>query len=297
MGLLFDNTSNSPISTTNPMPVQIIGGGASGGNTSVTSIPQDGTIPVGAPFSGAALNTILFSVDTTGYESITVHLYGTFSAIVTYEGSNDNVNWLPVQGNNLSNIGGLVIQSTDNATMLRAFPVQARFFRARISTYTSGTVNAIPILRSASIDYGSTYVQGGSLNASLAVGTNNIGSLGVTAASGALGFPVRMVSSTGVVQSGTVKGSAGRLYKLNAFNAATAPRWVKFHNIVTAPVVGTTAVIFAVPLPVGYFELNFTDIGQYFTVGIGWSLTAGPADNDVTAPAAGDILNMNFWYA
>jgi hypothetical protein len=298
MGLLFDNTSNSPISTANPMPVQIIGGGASSGNTSVTSIPQDGTIPAGAPFSGAVNGAILFTVDTTGYESITTQLYGTFSATVSYEVSNDNTNWLAVQGNNLTNLAGIVIASVDNAPVIRAFPVQAKFFRVRISAYTSGTVNIVPILRSASIDYGSTYVQGGTVT--LAAGSANIGIVGgmnVTAVSGALGFPVRMASSTGALQSGTAKGSAGRLYKVTAFNASTSVRWLKFHNIVAAPVVGTTAVVFAVPIPVGYFELNFADLGQYFTSGIGWSLTAGAPDNDVTVPAAGDILNLTMWVA
>ncbi|RZL07783.1 MAG: hypothetical protein EOO89_22580 [Pedobacter sp.] len=116
MGLLFDG-SNMPISNTNPLPVMMTGGGASAGNSTVTAVPQDGTVVTGAPFSGNVNGTVLFSIDTTGYESISVQLYGTFTATVTYEMSNDNTNWLPIQGTNMSNVGGVQVGSTDNGAV------------------------------------------------------------------------------------------------------------------------------------------------------------------------------------
>ena len=52
---------------------------------------SDATKPI---FGGAAgLNQVLFSVDTTGYNSISIQLLGVFSGTITFQSSNNNVDW------------------------------------------------------------------------------------------------------------------------------------------------------------------------------------------------------------
>lgn len=61
---------------------------------------------------------------------------------VTYEMSNDGTTWVGVTGNAIG-VGGAQVGPTTTAAGINVFMVQARFFRARVSTYGSGTVSGV----------------------------------------------------------------------------------------------------------------------------------------------------------
>jgi hypothetical protein len=85
----------------------------------------------------------LFSVDMLGYESVSVQVTSAGSATITYETSDDNINWVTTVGliSNSTETTGLLTTST--STGLRCFARRGRYFRARVSSYTSGTVTAV----------------------------------------------------------------------------------------------------------------------------------------------------------
>lgn len=95
--------------------------------------------------SGSALNaTPIASVDLTNYANLYIQLTGTFSATVTFEGSLDNSNWVSVNAQTVSDTSTLPVQTT-TTTGIYKIPILFRYFRLRISVYTSGTINASAI--------------------------------------------------------------------------------------------------------------------------------------------------------
>ena len=96
----------------------------------------------GLAVSGSVTSAaVLFSQDMLGYQSITVQVTsaGT-TCTITYENSDDNTNWVNAAGisSTLATTGNAAVTST--TTGLWIFPRRGRYFRARVSTYTSGTV-------------------------------------------------------------------------------------------------------------------------------------------------------------
>jgi hypothetical protein len=262
--------------------------------TTQTTMQQDGLVPAGSPFSASAIST-LFTVDTLGYSSVAVQISGTYAATVAYEASNDQVSWFGAAGNLVANAGSTGLSASDTGTGIRTFPVTARYFRARVSAYTSGTVVAAPILRAIQDAKGAVYVGGGTIG--LAGGTVvNVGAVQATNGVGGLTTPSRIVASAATVNATLAKATAGRVYKITGYNNSTTLRWLRFFNNAATPVPGTTAAFFSVPLAPGTFSFDAQDIGYYFSAGIGYAITASPADNDNTPVAANDVFNLNVWY-
>lgn len=90
--------------------------------------------------------TTLFTVaDTSGYGSISVQVTsaGT-TCTITYEASEDGTTFTPISGHAVGSSPGV---TTSTAIGLFIFPVSAKQFRARVSTYTSGTVTVQSTLR------------------------------------------------------------------------------------------------------------------------------------------------------
>lgn len=104
----------------------------------------------------------------------------------------------------------------------------------------------------------------------------------------------RLPSSANNTNPTVVKASAGSVYSINCTNAAAAVRYLKFYDKATAPTVGTDTPVLTVAIPVGAFSLNLG--GFPFATGISYGIVTGAADNNTTAPAAGDILGLNITY-
>ena len=90
--------------------------------------------------------SVLFTVDMTNWRSVLLQVTSAGSSCtVIYECSNDQSGWFPVMGNSASygytsTAGGIVASST-TAAMQMQFPKRAKYFRARVSVYGSGTVS------------------------------------------------------------------------------------------------------------------------------------------------------------
>lgn len=81
-------------------------------------------------------------IDCAGLDRIAVQLSGTWVGTVTWECSNDNVTWYGVSGYTPAAPATETV-ATATANGLWVFRCDARYFRARCSAYTSGTINAI----------------------------------------------------------------------------------------------------------------------------------------------------------
>src|SRR5438552_10967553 len=88
--------------------------------------------------------SVLFSQDVSSYRSVAVQVVsaGTTCTII-YEASNDGTTWYSVAGYTPLNLGTTTPVTTSTTAILLVFPCVARLFRARVSTYTSGTVTVL----------------------------------------------------------------------------------------------------------------------------------------------------------
>jgi hypothetical protein len=122
--------------------------------------PADASTAITASLSAAGT---LLSTPTAGYQSISVQLTGTWVGSVVFQASNDNTNWVNVQGYAFNTTESAVDTAVNNDIYL--FPVIGFYFRAVVTTKTltgwnpntgaststdisfSGTVSATAYLR------------------------------------------------------------------------------------------------------------------------------------------------------
>jgi len=102
--------------------------------------------------------------------------------------------------------------------------------------------------------------------------------------------------AAGSTNATSVKATAGQVYKIHAFNAAGATKYLKLYDKASAPTVGTDTPVEVYPLAAGVqTAIAWEGIGMPFSLGIAYALTGGVADADTTALSANDvILNMGY---
>jgi len=106
----------------------------------------------------ASNGDLVSSIDLSGYTTILLQITGTWAGTLTFQGSNDNVNWTGVQGVP-TNGSGTVPSSATTANAAFLIPVQARYFRARMTVYTSGTLTGAGVaMINGSVDQGARQV-------------------------------------------------------------------------------------------------------------------------------------------
>lgn len=104
------------------------------------------------------------------------------------------------------------------------------------------------------------------------------------------GVSVYRVMSTADTNARNVKSSGGRLFTYTLCNAASATRYVRFFNLPTAPVAGTSPVYLgAVVISASTCQSYSSGIGLSFPAGIGFDITAANGDADTTSVAASDV--------
>lgn len=104
------------------------------------------------------------------------------------------------------------------------------------------------------------------------------------------GVSVYRVMSTADTNARTVKASGGRLFTYTLCNAASATRYVRFFNLATMPVAGTSPVYLgAIVISASTCQSYSNGIGLSFPAGIGFDITGANGDADTTAVAAGDV--------
>lgn len=120
---------------------------------------KDGLAVSGSVSSAA----VLFTADMVDYNSITVQITsaGT-SCTISYETSDDNVTWQLTAGYVSSSLGATAPATTSTTAILLQFPRKGRYFRARVSTYNSGTVTVVGTVSKTPVTnpVGTVFVQG-----------------------------------------------------------------------------------------------------------------------------------------
>jgi len=104
-------------------------------------------IPV--PGGGASGNGVIFTVDTAGFNSISVQLSGIWVANVAFETSNNTTDWTSVQGFGFNS--ALTSNNTATVNDVYLIPVTGRFFRLNVFNYVTGPISVTGYLRFQSI--------------------------------------------------------------------------------------------------------------------------------------------------
>ncbi len=257
--------------------------------------------------TGAALNADPVPVtDVSGFSTAMLHLTGTWAGTFTPQCSNDNVNFVNILMQPVNTQTAMVGSTTSGGLFLA--PLACKFFRGRLTAFTSGTLTAnveFSSLAPPFMNQQSVTVAGG---VALTASSATIGVLGTgSAMSNDVGIQYRATSTGAALAVHTVaaattnavlvKASAGRVLGFQAFNSSTTVwRYVKFYNLATTPVPGTSTVVRTVGLPPNqYVDFNMEG-GIAHTAGIGIAITSGAADNDATAVSAANEVVVDVLY-
>jgi len=172
-----------------------------------TAVSSSNPLPVaqtdGLSVSGTATSAaVLFTTSMLNYESITVQVTsaGT-SCTITYETSDDNTNWVNSAGLNAASIGTSAISPVTSTAVITQFPRKALYFRARVSTYGSGTVSVVGTLSKSPVAQLGTVVLAGvsTVGGALSEGT------AATTSPVLVGLEARTSSKTSVANASAVR--------------------------------------------------------------------------------------------
>ena len=92
-----------------------------------------------------------------------------------------------------------------------------------------------------------------------------------------------------------VSSSPVQLYKVEGFNNSTTPVYPKMYNLSSTPTAGSTSVFNRYMIPTNGF-LSTTDVGDLYTTGLSYTVTAGIASSDTTAVPASSTYLFNLHY-
>jgi len=140
--------------------IKLLNGGTAVSSSNPLPVAQTDGLSVSGTATSAA---VLFTTSMLNYESITVQVTsaGT-SCTITYETSDDNSTWISIGGLSFTNVGSSALTTTSSAVGGIQFTRKGLYFRARVSTYGSGTVTAIGTLSKApAVQQGLIFIGGG----------------------------------------------------------------------------------------------------------------------------------------
>jgi hypothetical protein len=97
--------------------------------------------------SGTVASRVVLQMNTAGYQSVSVQVFGTWTGTVTFQSSNDGSVWVTTAGwDSASSITAVQMGST-TATGIYVIPCVGVYFRLWLTAITSGTLQAIAYLR------------------------------------------------------------------------------------------------------------------------------------------------------
>lgn len=226
----------------------------------------------------------LFTQDTSGFGELTFVLTSVGSGNTeTFEESADNSNWETVP---CRFAGGFTTAASATFTTNVGpwnCPLYLHYARLRTSTYGSGTVTAVAILKAAGVH--TTYTIG---NFGGGV-TDQLGAVfAIPSASG--GNSVCSFIAAASTNANFCKASAGQVYVGVCSNPAAYAVTVRLFNKASAPTVGTDTPVFRLLIPAGATVALPPDaLGYAFATGIAYDATKLFADSDTTVLVAGDV--------
>lgn len=228
---------------------------------------------------------------------------GTFSGVnVMFEGSLEatgDSNWFGIQAvrtnaNTIETATGTISAQPAYGWELSVNALKR--FRVRCTARTSGTQSWIFVLGT----YATEPIPASQVSATqpvslaalpaLIAGTAAIGDVGMQYRANATGAASRYhLISAASTNLANIKNAAGRLVGWSITNTNAAWRYVKLHNLATAPTAGASVFMTIGIPPNGTRELAI-DAGVAFTTGIAISTVTGAADTDTTAVGANDLI-------
>jgi hypothetical protein len=245
-------------------------------------------------------NDVIDAVDVSAYKWVSLQLAGTFEATIKFQGSNDNGTFYDVTVQNPTLLSEPYVTTMTGVGLVK-IPVLYKYLRARVTAYTSGTVEGIALAYKESNDSGqisSTGTINGAVSVTNLPATQTVdGSVAVTnfpasqAVSGAVSIvgasslsPFYAIGTTGTNETG-VSAAPSILRSVVFTNLAATPRHLKLYDIATTPVAGAgTPVIVCSLAAAGTLAFPLPVEGFPFSNGIGFTMVLG-ADNGSTTPA------------
>ena len=270
------------------------------GSNMIGGVKPDAVLDAVTVNGSQSAAAVVVSASTQGFTggAFQVTSAGT-TCTVSYEQCNDNASWVPMLVYSATSSGS-ISNTTTTGTGIFYYNSSAAYVRARVSTYTSGTVTIYLTQKRTSGQYiGQSLAAGGQTigNVTLTSGAQVVGYAGIGyVASNANAASAASILSPAVPAAASIKGLAGRVVGVSLQNSASAIRSVKFYNA-TAVTMGTTAAAFEMDIPAGG-TLNFMlEGGIGFATGIMWAVTGakGLTDNTTTGLAANDVSGAVFY--
>lgn len=105
----------------------------------------------------------------------------------------------------------------------------------------------------------------------------------------------KKVISAGSGDATVVKASKGRLHGIQMTNTNAAVRYLKLHNVSTAPTAGTTAVEMVIALPPNVPVNIWFEQPIVFSAGISYTLVTTAPDSGSTGVAANELTGSIFY--
>jgi hypothetical protein len=254
-------------------------------------------------------NDIIGSLVVSQYKFVSLQITGTFVATLTFQESNDNGTWSDVV---IQRTGDVLnpYTTTVSTPQLVKIPTLAKYLRVRVSAYTSGIVEGVAFAYkepNATGQISSVGELSVSPNQSIGLdaGTNVIGKVGLEAGTNTIGtvkvIPAitinpsykNVISAVGV-NSTLVQAGASNMGILHIVSTAATPRFFKFYNKATAPIVGTDIPLFTIALANGASPFTLPAlVGIDFSLGLSFAILLGVEDDSTTPfTVAGEVTAL-----
>ena len=241
-------------------------------------------------------NDIIDSFDASAYKFVSLQLTGTWVGEVKFQASADNGTWFDVASQNVGVLlSPYVISMTETGGV--KIPVMFKYLRVRVTAYTSGVVEGVAFGHKQDSNTGQisstgevTIASGQSVG--LSAGSAYIGDVKVLPTISKAAIPLKVISAVGT--NGTlVQVGASNVHFILIVSTAATPRFVKFYDQATTPVVGTDVPTHTFPLAVGASPIHAPAGGFNFTNGFAYAIDLNVNDNGATPfTVAGEVVMM-----
>ena len=203
----------------------------------------------------------------------------------------DRVTARSYDANNLTNSGVQVARDMNipNPTKFYRFVIVVENGATAPATTTDWRLHFVNILDATRFDVSPRHA--GGMDASRAFPVNIVTSPALSVTNTPIVATEHALANSAATTNATnVKTSAGSITSLMAYNRNAATRYLKLYRKTSAPNVGTDVPAMVIPLLTGtVFNLDVGLLGLRWGTGIAYAITAGEADNDTGAVAAGDV--------